>query len=227
MKKFNTLLLTAAFCGGCLALGAAEVELAGVAIKKLEFSRPGEVLKLDDAVGLKTAAQNKSALYQQKLNWQAGNIKQIIVTARFDQPGQLRWACNNTLADGKKVSLNFYNTIIPDNEYHDYIFDMSSNANWQGVMTNYELRFFGPEGTTFALKKIVSSTESTIKLMGVSLKGKVATFKARELENKDGITIQIPGKFGGFHQQKLNWKTDEINTVPIIRNKYPFKITPP
>ena len=215
MKK-NDLLLTAAllFCSTAVSV-AAPVEYTGDDLKKNVRISFGVAQKAADILAFKTVANNKTALYQQGLKWQTSEIKQIIVTAKTDKPGQLRWA-SNTVADGKRASVNIYLPMIADGEYHDYIFDVAGNKNWRGVLTNYELRWFGAADTLLEVKKFATSDKTTVKLLGNMLKGKVQMFKAKWLKSNNELLIQTTGAFGGFHQQKLAWKADEINTVSFM-----------
>ena len=214
MKKINLLL---AVLGSCLTAFGSEVTLEGPALKRaVHIANPAVELKLEDALAYKTATQNRSAFYQQKLNWKTGDIKQLIVTARFDNPGRLRFAGQTATPEGKKVSVGVYTDVIPDGKYHDYIFNVSAHPGWKGILTNYELRFMGPENTEFALKKIASSANTVIKYMGKTVKRKILTYKTKDLPCNDTLKTQVTGDFGSFYQQKLAWKSDEINTVSFM-----------
>ena len=210
------MLLTAALLFGSTAISVAvPFDYTGAELKKNMKISLAAVQKTADALAIKTVAANKSALYQQKLSWQTSDIKQIIVTARADKAGQLRFA-SNTLADGKKASVNIYLPVAGDGEFHDYIFDVAENKNWKGVLTNYELRWFGPADTLLEIKKIAASDKAVIKLAGNSLKSKVKLFKAIDLKKDNAFAAKTTGAFGGFHQQKLAWNANEINTVSFM-----------
>ena len=216
MKK-NSFLLLLAVLGSCLTSFGSEVTLEGPALKRaVHIANPAVELKLEDALAYKTATQNRSAFYQQKLNWKTGDIKQLIVTARFDNPGRLRFAGQTATPEGKQGSVGVYTDVIPDGKYHDYIFNVSAHPGWKGILTNYELRFMGPENTEFALKKIASSANTVIKYMGKTVKRKILTYKTKDLPCNDTLKTQVTGDFGSFYQQKLAWKSDEINTVSFM-----------
>ena len=215
MKKYNMLVSAAVLFGSMASSFAAPVEYAGAELKKNFKISMAADQKTADTLTVKTIANNKSAIYQQNLVWQTGEIKQIIVTAKVDKPGTLRFA-SNTFVDGKKFAVNVYVPAIADGEFHDYIFDVAGHKNWQGIMKNYELRWFGPADTLLEVKKFTAASNAIIKYIGNGLKGKVSLFNAKELKGSNELVIQTTKAFGGFHQQKLAWKADEINTVSFM-----------
>ena len=212
MKKHSILSAAVLLLLCTMILPAVPIEYTGEALKRnLKISR-ATVQSSADVLAVKTFDANKSAIYQEKLNWQTDGIKQIIVTLKADKPGQLRFSCN-TFADGKRLSNNVYLPVVSDGEFHDYIFDMAGKKNWRGVLTNYELRWFGAADTLLEVKKFATSDKTTVKLIGNALKGKVLLFKAKAVNSSHELAAQTTGTYGGFHQQKLSWKADEINTV--------------
>ena len=215
MKKYNMLVSAAVLFSSMASSFAAPVEYAGAELKKNLKISMAAVQKTADILAVKTIAGNKSAVYQQKLSWQTSDIKQIIVTAKVDKPGTLRFACN-TMVDGKRLAANIFVPVIADGEFHDYIFDAAGNKNWQGILTNYELRWFGPADTLLEVKKLVTSDKTTIKYIGNGIKGKVLLFNAKELKGSNELVARTTKAFGGFHQQKLAWAADEINTVSFM-----------
>jgi len=211
----NYTFLTAALLG-CMAVNAAPpVNIEGAELKKsMKLSRVA-VQSSTDSLIVKTAAKNQSALHQQKLTWNTADIKQIVITLKSDKTGQLRFACN-TLADGKKAFVNIYLPVIADGEFHDYIFDVAGNKNWKGVLTNYELRWFGEADATLEFKKIAAAAQRIIKLSGAQVPRTVRHFNAKILPGKEELVLQTTKNYGGFHQQKLSWKAEEFNTVSFL-----------
>ena len=88
MKKYNVLFSAAALLGSMAITFAAPVEYTGDDLKKNVRISFGVDQKAADILAIKTVANNKTALYQQGLKWQTSEIKQIIVTAKADKPGQ-------------------------------------------------------------------------------------------------------------------------------------------
>ena len=189
MKKYNMLVSAAVLFGSMASSFAAPVEYAGAELKKNFKISMAADQKTADTLTVKTIANNKSAIYQQNLVWQTGEIKQIIVTAKVDKPGTLRFA-SNTFVDGKKFAVNVYVPAIADGEFHDYIFDVAGHKNWQGVMKNYELRWFGPADTLLEVKKFTAASNAIIKYIGNGLKGKVSLFNAKELKGSNELVAR-------------------------------------
>ncbi|MBR7143935.1 MAG: hypothetical protein IKD10_03240 [Lentisphaeria bacterium] len=214
MIKYSKCVTAALLLCGAAAM-AVPVEYAGAELKKVMALSNVVLQPSDDALVFKARANNKSAIYQQKLNWKTTEIKQVIITAKADKPGQIRFAAD-TFVDGKRHAMNIYNTVIPDGEFHDYYFDVAGHKNWQGTLTNYELRWFGPENATVEIKKFATSAKTTVKLIGNALKSKVGLFKAKALKSNNEFLAETLGAFGGFHQQKLAWVADEIDSVSFM-----------
>ncbi|MBR4222782.1 MAG: hypothetical protein IKR81_16605, partial [Victivallales bacterium] len=87
----------------------------------------------------------KGAFYQQDLQWNAPDIKQVECSLKADAPGYFIFAANVVNGD-KRESLKITPlAAIPDGEYHDYIFEFPENSVSQGTLTNYEISWNGGE----------------------------------------------------------------------------------
>ena len=92
------------------------------------------------------ASEARGGFYQQNLNWDTSKIKQIEFSLMAKAPGYFQFACS-TISGQKRTPVKLSpKTVIPAGEYHHYIFNVSDNANWRGVMTNWELRWIGEPG---------------------------------------------------------------------------------
>ena len=212
MKKYSILLSAAILFSSLTLYPAVAKEYAGSELgKAMKISRAA-VQRSGDSLVIKTAGKNHSAIYQEKLNWQTDNIKQIVVNAKADQEGMLRFSAN-TFVDGKRLSINIYCKVVPDGEFHNYYFNTAGNKNWQGVLANYELRWFGPADTLIEFRKITASDTIAVNLTGSDLKRNVKLFNAVPAESAGEYLAQTTRDFGGFHQQKLEWNADRINRV--------------
>ena len=215
MKKHSFQLAAAVFFISMANLFALSFEYTDASLKRnLQISRAVKQ-KSAEALAVKTLGDNQSAFYQQNLDWKTSEIKQIIAAVRVDKPGQLRLSCN-TVDNGKRLSINIFLPAAADGKFHDCIFDMAGQKNWQGVITNYELRWFGPEDTLLEIKKIAISDLNAVKIPGNILKQKVHLFNAEKIAAADELLAVTAGSYGGFHQQNLTWSAEKINTVSVL-----------
>ncbi len=207
------------------------VTLWGNALKRaLRMAKPLKEQTLPDAVGMIAWANGKSAFHQQNLDWDTANFKQIVFTVKTAKPGRLRFS-GNTLADGKRQDFALYLDADSDGEFHDYAFDLVSSPKFQGVLTNYELRWFGEEGEV-AVKKIRTSAErakpappeaAAAKPQAVTrsnfrkgeLKGQVAVSRGKLLSASDALEARFTDSIrgGAFYQQNLAWDTAKIKQI--------------
>jgi len=116
---------------GSLAMRAAEpVILEGPALKKaVATAGAAKVLPSADVVTVQTGPGNRTAFYQQKLQWRTADIGQIVFTVKADKPGRLRFVCNTQLEDGKRLSVGIFRTVKPDGEFHAYGFPVGLQEN--------------------------------------------------------------------------------------------------
>jgi len=194
------------------AMEPAAILLEGETLRKeLRLSRPAARLKTDEGVAIHAETGGKTALYQQKLDWDAARIKQFIIIAKVEKAGRMRLAVD--LMDGRqKRSVRLFLDTGPDREFREYSFPVGDQANWKGRVTNYELRWFGDEGEII-VKSIRTSEQVRRRFFGRELFAKVHLFKAEALSSDEAVLAKVGTAPGGFYQSKLAWPAEEIKVL--------------
>ena len=83
MIKYSKCVTAALLLCGAAAM-AVPAEYAGAELKKVMALSNVVLQPSDDALVFKARANNKSAIYQQKLNWKTTEIKQVIIEKRIE-----------------------------------------------------------------------------------------------------------------------------------------------
>lgn len=100
--------------------------------------------------------------YQQGLDWNTAEIRQLEFTVMSRDPGYWQFAYN-TVKDGRKVetpSNLIPVSAIPDGAYHTIIVPLDQDPRWQGVLTNWELSWTGNESGTIGLSEVRAAAEA-------------------------------------------------------------------
>ena len=97
---------------------------------------------------------DKTAFFQEKLDYDVSTIQQIEACFMSKVPGYIGFASMAVQEDGARKGFGApIQSVMPDGEYHTYIFDVSHNQMHTGKMSNWEVRFTGYSGAV-GLKSI-------------------------------------------------------------------------
>lgn len=108
----------------------------------------------EDCLEARSLYHSKSGFYRMNQNWDTAKIRQIEFTLKSDKPGYFRFA-GNLEKDGVRKHFAYTSfSIIPDGQYRTYIADYSNDSDWEGILTNWELVWQGPEGAEIGLKMV-------------------------------------------------------------------------
>ncbi len=113
----------------------------------------GPALPADGDILALQAGEAPSGFYNMTQNWDTSRIRQLEFTLRADQPGFLQFSCN-LLKEGEKSQYQAtIESLIPDGEWHTLVIPTEDTA-WQGMLTNWELRWMGADGTRLELQSV-------------------------------------------------------------------------
>ena len=101
----------------------------------------GKYEKMGNGAGI--LVQPHGGFYLDRLNFPAAETRQIEMRIKTDAPGmvELVWAGKN--AEGRKFSGKKYHLLIPDKDFHWYIFATAPARDASGTITNLQMKFLG------------------------------------------------------------------------------------
>lgn len=115
--------------------------------RKVKVSGGAGKISSKECLEVQAQPWDKTAFFQEKLDYDVSAIQQIEVSFMSKAPGYIGFASNTVQEDGSHKGFGApIQSILPDGEYHTYIFDFSTNQMHTGRMTNWEVRFTGYQG---------------------------------------------------------------------------------
>ena len=148
--KISIVFLLASFIswGHPFCVGAADIA------QKVKVSGGAGKISSKECLEVQAQPWDKTAFYQEKLDYDISTIQQIEVCFMSKAPGYLGFASVAVQEDGTRKGFGApIQSVMPDGEYHIYIFDFSHSQMHTGKMSNWEVRFTGDSGT-IGLKSI-------------------------------------------------------------------------
>ncbi|MBQ9366467.1 MAG: hypothetical protein IJT83_01705 [Victivallales bacterium] len=136
-------LLVASFIswGQPLSIGPSDIA------RKVKVSGGAGKISSKECLEVQAQPWDKTAFFQEKLDCDVSAIQQIEVSFMSKAPGYIGFASNTVQEDGSHKGFGApIQSILPDGEYHTYVFDFSTNQMHTGRMTNWEVRFTGNQG---------------------------------------------------------------------------------
>lgn len=121
--------------------------LQGIAVKRSirPFGQP-KIHPVTHALEITVDSGKRCGFYQTDLQWDTTKIKQIEFSLMSEVPGYFAFACISVENGSRKSVGPPLQSVIPDGKYHTMIFDLNSQPNWKGTVTNWQLEWHGEPG---------------------------------------------------------------------------------